>query len=606
MRKLLNFAVLALLASAARGAESKWIRMPLADLEIYSNTGERDTRRVLQYFERVRSFFQQAAKLRSDSNSEPLHVIVFSSKKEYAQYRPSEAADAFYTQIAGRDYIVLGGADDSVFPIAAHEYVHYVAGQGGLKLPPWLGEGLAELFSTLEPEGDKVLVGKPVQARERALLHENWVPLATIVAATHDSAIYNERSKAGSLYNEGWALTHMLDLSPEYSPRFAAFLDEIQKGTPSRQALEQIYGKPLASFDRDLQKYLRSSMFVGKLFPLKIEKAENVAAEPAPMFDVKLALVALGSARQKEAEVRKGLDELIHDDPSRPEPHVLLGYLAWRAGQQDQALTSFQKAIELGGRNAEMLWAYGRMASKTDASQAMLALNLLLTDEPWRTDVRLALAQIQVSAKRPLQAIATLSSMKSVTPEDAPRLFQILAYADLERGNRPASRINAQRWLDHTQDTAGKADANRLLHYLDEQDAAAARPGSPATTPAPVLSALDQDDTDPIPKLARTEPPPPDREPDSALPSISGKLVELDCGDAHPKLVLETENGRVSFVMDDPQEVRVTGLRNGTIDMKCGPQKQVGVRIEYDSPAEATPGVTGIARAIHYEEAGKR
>jgi hypothetical protein len=41
--------------------------------------------------------------------------------------------------------------------------------------------------------------------------------------------------------------------------------------------------------------------------------------------------------------------------------------------------------------------------------------------------------------------------------------------------------------------------------------------------------------------------------------------------------------------------------------MKCGPQKQVTVRIQYDPPVPASPGVMGIARAIHYEpEAGKR
>src|ERR1700689_927007 len=86
-------------------------------------------------------------------------------------------------------------------------------------------------------------------------------------------------------------------------------------------------------FDGDLQRYLRSSMFVGKLFPLKLEKTESVAAEPAPMFDVKLALLDLSSRRQNEAEVRKGLEELIREDPKRSEPHVLLGYLAARSGQ---------------------------------------------------------------------------------------------------------------------------------------------------------------------------------------------------------------------------------------------------------------------------------
>ena len=59
--------------------------------------------------------------------------------------------------------------------------------------------------------------------------------------------------------------------------------------------------------------------------------------------------------------------------------------------------------------------------------------------------------------------------------------------------------------------------------------------------------------------------------------------------------------------MDDPKGVQITGLTDTTIDMKCGPQKQAAVRIQYALPTAPLPGVMGIARAIHYEpEAGTR
>src|SRR5947208_9671565 len=106
MRKLLQFGVLGIAFAAAQGAEPKWIRMPSADFEIYSSASEGDTRRVLQYFERVRSFFEQAMGAGVVKRREPVRVIVFGSKKEYEQYRPNDFATAFYTQIAARDYIV--------------------------------------------------------------------------------------------------------------------------------------------------------------------------------------------------------------------------------------------------------------------------------------------------------------------------------------------------------------------------------------------------------------------------------------------------------------------------------------------------------------------
>ena len=82
--------------------------MPSGDFEIYSSAGEGDTRLVLQYFGRVRAFFEQ--KLGgSEQKSDPVRIIIFNSKKEYEPYRLNEFAVAYYTQVAGRDYIVLSG-----------------------------------------------------------------------------------------------------------------------------------------------------------------------------------------------------------------------------------------------------------------------------------------------------------------------------------------------------------------------------------------------------------------------------------------------------------------------------------------------------------------
>ena len=97
-----------------------------------------------------------------------------------------------------------------------HEYVHLVARHAGLKFPPWLNEGTAELYSTIRMQGDKVLVGDLIPARIQALKSDEWVPLSVILSAGPDSPYYNEKNKAGSLYNEGWALVHMLQLSPDY------------------------------------------------------------------------------------------------------------------------------------------------------------------------------------------------------------------------------------------------------------------------------------------------------------------------------------------------------------------------------------------------------
>src|SRR5258707_514738 len=144
MTKLLRCAFFLFPVISVFGADPKWLRMPSADFEIYSSASEGDTRRTLQYFERVRTFFEQVMATGPRHKAEPVRVTLFGSKKEYEQYRPNEFATAYYVPVGGRDYIVLSSATDDVFPIAIHEYVHLVAQNSGLKLPPWLNEGVAE------------------------------------------------------------------------------------------------------------------------------------------------------------------------------------------------------------------------------------------------------------------------------------------------------------------------------------------------------------------------------------------------------------------------------------------------------------------------------
>ena len=196
--------------------------MQSPNFEAYSSAGERDTRDALRYFERVRDFFLQVNQ-REPPKPVPVYVVVFGSEKEYAPYRLNEFATAYYFGGADRDYIVMGRTGEQAAQIAVHEYVHLVARHAGLKFPPWLNEGIAELYSTLRMQGDKVLVGDLIPGRLQALFTEKWVPLSVILSAGPDSPYYNEKNKAGSLYNEGWALVHMLQLSPEYVSKYSEF-----------------------------------------------------------------------------------------------------------------------------------------------------------------------------------------------------------------------------------------------------------------------------------------------------------------------------------------------------------------------------------------------
>ncbi|MFN3324246.1 MAG: hypothetical protein ACK5AZ_12170 [Bryobacteraceae bacterium] len=194
---------LALLPALAIAAEPRWIEMHSENFSVLSSAGERARRDTLKHFEQVRAFFIETMK-DSLAATQPVRIVIFGSKKEYEQYRPGESVVAYYRPGFDRDYIVMSHAGVEAFPVAVHEYFHLIVQHAKMTLPPWLEEGLAELYSTLRPIGGKITVGTTIPTRHQALLQDPWVPLAQIVAADRNSAFYNDKNKMSSLYNQGW------------------------------------------------------------------------------------------------------------------------------------------------------------------------------------------------------------------------------------------------------------------------------------------------------------------------------------------------------------------------------------------------------------------
>ncbi len=547
------FAV-ALMGLGLYGAEARWIRLRSAHFEMFTTASERDARETLRYFEQVRSFFSQGM-----GSIPTVRIVGFNSRKEYEPYRINNFATAFYHGTDSTDEIVLSSTGGDVFPVAVHEYVHLVTKHMGMKLPPWLGEGMAELYSTLKPMGDRVLVGTLIEGRHQALLRERWVPLEVIVKADRNSPYYNERDQAGSLYNEGWALTHMLVLTNEYRPGFAKFLEMVNAGTPTEEALNKVYGKTIGQVDKELQAYLRGTHFQGAYFALKIEKApDEITSEPAPAFDVKLVLAELLNRPGKEKETREAFERLAAEEPKRPEPVAALGYLAWRAKENEEAQKDFSKAFELGDRDPRMLWDYARMLRGRDQTEAIRVLSELVAKEPARNDVRMELAAHQLTAKQPREALETLKAVR----EEASRLYIIRAHAQLDLQQFSEAKESAERLAKVARSSEDRREAESILRALE----------------APVGR----------PRLARRV-----GETVSEKKSVAGAFVYFDCSGGSKKVVLESAEGQRVFLIDDPDLVL------GSMALTCGVQKRDRVRVDFILGNQA--GVDGLVRGLQVE-----
>ena len=270
--------------------------------------------------------------------------------------------------------------------------------------------------------------------------------------------------------------------------------------------------------------------------PVKVAtKTERATAEPASPFDVKLALLDLTNRPGKEEETSKKLEELISNDPKRPEPYVGLGYLAMRGSQMEDARKYFAKALELGSRNPTMLWDYGRIAAQTAPEDSIHTLGLLLADQPGRQDVRLLLAQVQANSKQWSAALETLRPIQTVSPPEAPMFFRQKAFAYLNLGNSDGARLEGQQWARYAKDPADRENAAQFEKYLDSLTAAGSKPAPSGTSLAPLAPEPAQtvSESDPLlgidaNRLDSNPGPPTAPEPDKATFRSDANFIMVD------------------------------------------------------------------------------
>ncbi len=434
-----------LLSSVAGAGQPVWKAMQNENFHAYSTASDRDTQGFIDHLERVRNFFIQFTGS-APPKAVPVTAVIFGSPKEYQPYRLNAFATAYYGNHTDRDFIVVGVLGEQSSQTAAHEYTHLVFRHGGYALPPWLNEGLAEVFSTIHSAGKDIEFGDVLPGRLQAMNSEPWVPMGIIIAADQNSPYYNETKQAGSLYNQSWAFVHMLMTTEPYRAKFGAVVQAISHGTPSVEALESAYGMSFAQLEGVLRSYVAGDRFYKMHMPMQLSGADKLTSQPANMFDVREALAELLAGlpgRQPEARTR--LEELTHEDDQRPEPWASLGYLAMYEGKREEVSEKFAKAYALGNRSPRLLVEYASLVMRDKPDDAGAALNALLTQEPENLDGRIMLAYLQMNQRKYPEALETVRTVKRVTTvEQRDQLLLLRALAELNQGHYAEAHDRAE------------------------------------------------------------------------------------------------------------------------------------------------------------------
>jgi len=464
----LNRLVFAVLLFAGHALASDWLKITTPNFEMYTTAGERKGRAAILYFEQVRDLFLRILP-GTLHNPLPVRIVAFHNDKEYEPFRATEFAVAYYLGSDSRDYVVMSSIDSDDYPATIHEYIHLLINHAGLKVPPWLNEGLADVYSTLEPDRGKILIGNPMPGRLRVLGQEKWIDLERLTGVTQTSPEYNESKRAGMFYAESWLLTHMLYLGDKYQPKFNVFFQNLLETNSAEQSFQKAYGVSLREVERDLRQYMRGANVNLGVFQAKLQKpSELPVGQPATRFESDIVLADLFTLLRKRDQAGQIYDRLAKEDPNRWELQSAIAYLAWRNGERLAARDHFARAAELGSTDGQMYFDYAKLLQGDSSKDQPLedALGKALQLRPDLTKARVLLGLHYYNVQRYGLAVATMNQVKHLTPDQAPSVFLAMAYSQLKLGNRPEAKTNAEKAKQFAKSAEQIDAADQVLKFL--------------------------------------------------------------------------------------------------------------------------------------------
>ena len=305
---------------------ASWVRVATPDFELYTTADEDAGRSLIFRLERLRAVLQPILGWRGEVRSEvrdqrerPICIIEFGSRDEFLPFAPMSRSIGYFLPGARRDFVVLDGTH-AEGRAASHEYVHFVMSQSGLRLPAWLNEGLAELYSNLaEPRsGQPTTIGQFIPGRVLSLRRDAWIGLTELASATTDSPIFTSAGSVDAAYAESWLLAHMLVLDPRYGARFPDLLAALQT-VETTEAFRQVYGKSVRQVELDLKTYLETGQTNVRIIgDSPLPAAQRVTVEREADFEGLAALAEmLGNYRGRTGQSRDLYRQLERDYPRR-------------------------------------------------------------------------------------------------------------------------------------------------------------------------------------------------------------------------------------------------------------------------------------------------
>ncbi len=271
MKKAAVFISLAL-ASVSSPALATWRVAESNNFTIYSESSEEELRQTIERMEKFDKILRVFSGTNKPIAKMKLTLFQMRDMDSVAATLPYETfgIGGFYTTSIRGPYLVAtrkgfdaintartrhGNGREWGPEVVQHEYVHHFMYQYfPANYPSWYSEGFAEYFGTLSWGDDgSVELGHAPLGRMNVIRRE-WLPMSKLLTAKSYDDVGEQ---IGSLYAQGWLLTHYGQTTNERGAKVKTYLDALIAGTPYDEAARRAFGDDLTALDRELQAHAR-------------------------------------------------------------------------------------------------------------------------------------------------------------------------------------------------------------------------------------------------------------------------------------------------------------------------------------------------------------
>lgn len=337
-------------------AKDTWLRVTTPDFEIFTDLQMRDA------IARATEFSQFMATLRTRSapgaKRAPLTMVVFRHAEDFRPYQPKndrgKRLDVPGYFVPGYSWAISALTADSRGAgraIVFHESVHWMITTPERPIPPWINEGLAELFSTFEVVDGRARWGMLPAGRMRWIKEHEVQSFQELITTSQSELLRFQDDRMSAFYSTAWSAMHLVFFGQsEFSANAVArYQDFVATGKAPMDAFSEAFGCTVEEFERRLRNYQRSDRFRG--YEGAAVPVAAPAVEVSPEAALTEALGRLAFSVRNSSLARQQAEKLLLLAPDAPRAHALMGSVLRAQGDQQGAVVEFSDAVRLGSRD---------------------------------------------------------------------------------------------------------------------------------------------------------------------------------------------------------------------------------------------------------------